>query len=761
MVRVAIGTPQPASDPPAVVIDPQQRVEVSTKSTWEGSWEPQPNIVPLKAVWAAPPSLSEATFRHDFGERLLTQKTAFETIDSLSIRDHYIKVEVFTSEDVTVPINTWVGQIVDDTRDIHGRDASASKAKEGGSQRLTAYGLEHIFRKCPIDETCFREFDSGWSEKKGRVRTRMVFNQGTLDGALVGNKTSARHNLDGEDGESYLFDTDRTSRGPDQEPTAFWSYTNIIEYLLTRFVNTRTTPQFALPESSAGEIGAGSSEPITIVRIEDLFGMTVWDALNKMLDRRRGFGWGIRTNGDDVVIDLVVWTIVRRSFRVGRTLIPKNTNQVIKRLDKTILIPAGGLEIGDNANRQYGNVLIQGAPIRCMFTVSNIDRTLQKGWTDTDEDIYKIGAQAADGYSAMPHWEKAALNDKRRREDPRINYVWLRHVIPDGFFSWRVGMSNVVGGTGNPPLDINVLPTAEEGRGTVEIDKDTKPPYANKLHRLLDFLPMHVGVDYSVAQDPGASSNAGAKFARPIVTVIKTQNVHELVTTGGADDQFPVSSVHMLTDRMGFDLVLASANHMPHNWAGTNPTLGFSKNWDAANGEYEQPAVLPPHPSDSRDYRGLVATVAVDTDERIRIRINTRRWTPDNDTSLVLEFPHLQFWHAAAGTIVGHDLTGGVKRLHEDNRILRDDTEQLREIAGFVGAWYSEIRRSIRLTWRTYDFFEVGSLLLAISSGANVKAFNTVITRVVWDFQNVTTTISSEYADLDFARLFGGTSRVI
>lgn len=730
MVRVAIGTPQPPTTPPDVVVDPTQRVEVSTKSTWDGEWVPQPNIDPLEAVWAAPPSLSTATFRHEFGERLLVQGTAFETVRPLSLRDHYIKVAVFTSDDATVPIHTWVGQIVDDTRDVHGRNADASRGDKAGTQHLTAYGLEHILRKCPIDKTWCWENNT----LKG-VRSPMAFNQTFPGGPLSGNASVEPGVL-----------TFTSSLGVVQANE--WSYATIIAYLLKYFVNTRTTPQVEIASALAVAGGFGL---VDIVRIEHLFGLTVWDALNKMLDRRRGFGWNLRTTGDGVV-DLDVWTILSEPITIGDVTIPANPNQVTKELDETILIPDGGLLIGDNANRQYSTVVVLGAPIISTFTVSYIDETLVEGWTETEETAYKDAASETEGYGNLSLHQKKAINDKMRVENDALRRVYMRHRIPDDF-GWVVGTSEgLTSGT------YQVVPSCD-AIGNVNIDPGTPPDQVNRLKRLLPFLPLSAGLDYSTSPPTVVDGDGPSEFMSPIIQLAIRNFLHRSVDTmGGVDDNLPAVNIKIWDQGMGFDLVRADANHMSHDWAWTNPYYSqHSKIWDMAEVE---PTLWAPAPGTSADYRSLVATVAAETDERPRVVVNAARWTPDNDTTLILEFPDIQFWHAATDTIVGLDAAGKPLRVHAENRILRDDTRQLQAIAALVQDWYSTLRRTIRLTWRTYDYFEVGTLLLAVSSSAGVRQFNTVITRVAWNFGAVTTTISSEFVDLDFARMFGGTSHV-
>lgn len=752
--------------PAGFTLETVYRTEVSTKELWADEWTIRPKLEPIKSVWAVPPLLSTATLRHNYGNIVNTGDDAFAEVEPLDIRDHYIKIETSVARrdtpgadnqiDVTKPIGTWVGLIVEDNRSPLGKNASAG-IDEGnaGLQRLTAYGLEHLLRKLPIDATAIRDND----EDK-LIPTRVVFNQRVPRGPLSGNMFATVTD------DTPAFTSDPEFATPPLLDTATtWALPDIVRYILGNFVTGRTGPDFRLAVGNSGPQSTSASGDDTpaefvgfnaIIRIEDLFGLTAWDALNKILDRRRGLGWYISTDGEGT-IDVNLFTVLTKPLKVlgssGTIVVPANANQITYALDDDDLVIDDGLQVRENFNRLYKNVHVRGAPIVVVFTAGYADGSLEEGWSFPRFTAYREAAINNSGYSALSNADKMVLNDKQRTEDETLGRVYLRHVIP---LDWDWAQALPFGGTGDRVLSI--LPDVD-ARGNVRITPAVpdSTSYLTSFKRLLPWLPLLEDVDYSASTLD--TTDASTRLMAPFAIVRRGNRYFRTDTMKGVDGievELPRVSMRMLEDRMGFDLILAGSRHQPHSWAYLDvpvSDLQLEENAQLWRPSSSAVSSVVNQEFNAVNYRRMFATLAVETDRRPSVIFQPVIFT-ENDTALYIDFPDIQYWHAAFLTVTGVFNDGTPRFLNRNNRPLRDDTPLLRVLGAFIQAWYTNPRRTVDLTWRSFDFLEPGSLLMSISA-SQPDQIETVVTQVEWDYLDTTTRIVTEFANLDFGAAFG------
>ena len=663
--------------------------------------------------------MSTATFRYDFGDIKTETATAFDLLGVLDLRDHYVKIETFGRKAGLRPATLWVGQFVDDTRHLAGaiQDPDADTLQAHGFADLTAYGLEHLLLKCPIDKTYFL---SGTIAESGERGVR--FNDsGDHGGLIFGNRST----LDPDSDIVFVFDTSGTK----------WSHLDIVRHILKYHANTRTIPQFKL--SIFDEVLKN------IEGIVDLFGLSVFAALTKLADHRRGLGWYVDSDGDKLEVDVRVFSVFDTDIVVDGTIqIPANRNQITQTFDADILVGDGrspGLVIAENMNVSPGKVVVRSAPIITMFSVSLYDSNLVKGWTDATETTYKDGAKDESGYAALSTREKGHRNDAFRRKTDGTLY---RHfVIPDPW-NWRVGFND-------PDLTPNVtiaFVPVDNQNGTYTFPPPASTPTnqyrANK--RFLAQLPILRGWDYTVSPPVNLNNDAAVEpsFESSMVfahTGTQITRAHYRIDKP-PDKGLPVATVELSAFDMG--LVLRTFPMLAHHF-------------DLANWQITPPLTEPSadlsNPEWAIDYQLLVGTFAAQTDRRVTAVFDTRQ-TVENQTQLTIDLPDVQLWVAAPLTIIGVGVPF-FKRIDPKNLVIRDDTQRLRVIFEFVKQWYGTPRRSLRVRVRQLQAYERGTLLLAVSAGGHQTQVNTVITSVAWDFVSQSTTIKTEHVELDFTRL--------
>lgn len=492
----------------------------------------------------------------------------------------------------------------------------------------------------------------------------------------------------GPDGH-YLFDASATS--------VPWTNYDIAAYLLHYYVDAvdAANPQFEL-----GGQAAALLDPI--VCKQQLSGLRVFQALTHLCERQRGICAVVRYDAEGERCILDISSVYGEDVSVGDVTIPANPVQYSFSFDTALDVnPVVHL----SAQRQVDKIIVRGKPIISCFTLSYADGTLEAGWTAAEETTYLAGA--ALGVTPDDH--------DSARKMPENEAVYQLHRIPSGW-TWQVQ-----NGLGAGPL-YNVVPTCRPD-GT--LDTATLPNVIGLRRGFLRSLP--------ILKTRGAT-DAEPEYLAPLAIMGMTfyYNVADVDPELGI---LSAARVRMVDREMAVTVeppinhLYASADFVP----GTPGT--------------EDTNYLP-----QADYRNLMVTVAMETDEVLRVEaeLPAERQSGQH-RSVVIDVDDAELWYVVPDTVSGAQRAVLTRRT---GGTARDDSDRLRGIAALALAWYGQPRTEITVGIESLgEYAALGSYLVQTSSSWHTTQVGTVVTSKAWDFRNHTTTLRTAYSELDFRRM--------
>lgn len=635
------------------IITDRHQFSVEIKGRWGDSWRVVNYLRPLTASVSISPSIPVATFLYTYGDIKREDSNVFNWVSPIDIANNYVRILSHGSNGQQV---LFVGILTDDHFEVHGATTDPQ-----GNQTITAYGLEHLLDRTAVYGALT---DNGWIDWMPTFNDRDQWG-----GLLQGNRSTAN-------GWNSAFSTDGEE----------WTYLDIILYMLQNHspsgLNIGISGAYDVLDSLKGRF--------------NFDGLTLRQVLDKLIDRRRGLGWMVWSNGGDV--NIYIFSVFDEGVSVGGVYYPGNPEQIDLALDDLIDIESA--EIGVNQSQLYDTIVVQGQRVKTCFSASFADGTLQAAWSGSEETSYK-NIIAADGKTG----------DILRSADD-YTAVYQRFIVPD---SWNWFAGNGIGGYGG-----NAVPSFDN---FAYPDYSTPGPYSGRPRPLLRALPLTRvdGIDYD-------------NYLPPVAIIKHTDDQ-------GADAYYPIdqldkikkspASLRMLDGDMGLE-IRGKINH------------SFGKNsFDSAtNGPTE-------HEPDF-DYNDLICTVAVESDVRPKVIVELGGETEVNRT-LVINVYDAEFWYITPGTVEG--VSDG-QVVHHSGGVTRDDTEKLRNIAAMAAAWYGKYRGTVRLTVKdVVTSMLPGALIVSASSSWQNEPVSTVISRVTYDFTGAKTTIETGFAELDFSVL--------
>lgn len=673
-------------------------VAVYTKAAWADEWTARPTIEALTADYAVAPEIPSATLRHHYGN-VRRAGAAFGVEAPISLADQYVKITAGS-------LTPWVGFITQQRTEIMATDA----ADPTGIRTYTAVGLEHILDRIYVR----RALNSA-----GLMGYVPTFNlRHRRGGTLLGNRHATLNKFGGE------------------EP---WTFKNILDYLIA--VHLSGTITWACD-------GTGSLDDDLdgFTDVLDLEGQTVYEALNKLVDRRRGYGWCLRTTGDTVEgVGATIYIHIFSTFQTDIVLyelplaVPPvvletfhaNTEQMSYDASAEPTIRSAAT-LGDRSSMaEY--VEARGARIRACFTLAYADETLEQDWSGAEGAAYKAACAGITGYAALSNAEKEQINDKFRAENEFQRAFSVYRVDPD--WAWAPG--DGVGGTKHwiyrYPKGDGTFMTAEEAAAA---------GYAagTRDRVFLDRLPLEDGKDYTVYHTPGGytsilTGDDEPNFVKPLVFCKDGAKWVRPDKLG--DSHIPNAKVEMENRHLAARVEMAPRHLLAFNW------------WES--GTPAEPSEWQPQ----MDWQDLILTVACETDERLFIVKQTVE-TPTLARRMVIAVPDAHYWHVAAGTVIGIASNETLQRIAgtDAQRVLRDDTNMLRVVAEVAAKWYGVERIGVKLVWSVLrDNPDVGAMLTTLTGGTG-QVFDSysVISRIRLDFVEGTTTLQSNWWGLDYSR---------
>jgi len=685
-----------------------QHHRVLIRRTWSAPWVAVDYLECVGFTECVAPSIPVAQFRFATGTIRREDQDDFAATTPKYFNDWFVRIEVIRDDGSEPelgqqpgnapgdrePLLVWIGIIVDNSIAVGGAAYGAY-----ADQTLTAFGLEYLLELKTVRGSYIL---GGASSALQEIDTTLVFNERLVRGlSEIGNRTESAIDLDA-DHSSHLFD------GSDS--AAQWTLRDAVEYLLTFFGPAE--PEFTL---------GGQSDALAeiIIPRTDVTGRSLHEALNELINPRRGFGWRIATADDDngiTSLEISVFSVTDIEVSMGDAQIPANPDSadlvLVGRLD------VAGATIGFDSRAGYGRILVTGERVLSCFSVSFADGTLLKAWSDGDQAAYQAAAGGDD----------ARESDRIRQSRYPAVYAQFR-IHPD----WAYKAGDGQGGTRNPinpALKLDGSIDQASGGGAV-----TQGSYRAWGVSLVRDLPI---------RKSSPAETFTPEFLEPLV-VVKQTSLYYLI------DSLP-GLVRMLEGELGFI-------------ARTQPAHVLAKNhWTAGGNDTDFDPANPPEGEASIDYTTMIATVALRTDQQLKVvadvpvsplpgetaaQTQARR---DQMASRVLHIhvPDAELWYVAPGTVTGVSGAGQLER-HQGDSTIRNDVERLRKLAAGAVAWFGRIRSTLTVTLsEIVAAHRPGSYVRGATTETQSIAVNSIVTSRQYNLDAGTTTIQTSYTELDF-----------
>jgi len=695
--------------PPAEgeVIRPNPGRIVQVKRSWEDAWETVDYLEARRAQACVEPNLGQAEFRYAYGEIKREDDSSFEDVSPYDVRNHYVRIQLQAepqasedeagndSEDKPKATSLWYGFFPDDNVEHAGQ--SIERSGPSGDQNPVAYELGFLLDRTGLRGA--RVEDNGAYKTIGWLPDFNVKGKRGLQ--IIGNRSAGKEDRGAGLSQAYVF----------QANGGVWDNLQVLEHLLA----------YHLPADGPEVRLAGQTELLANVKAVHRFeGKTLRQAINHLVDRKRGMGWYLRVTenpdyedfgGPPEYIEICVFSVFGQSISAGSLTIPGNENRVTPtRIEEDIEVEQATVRLTNAV--QYDKIVVQGARIKSCFSVSHADGTVERGWNDVEENAYK-------NVTGDDNNQK----DAERKTD-RFARVYQCFLIPDTW-GWFSG-DGVGGGLFN-----NCAPKPLLTGGAVDIEQGQ---YWNHPRPLLRYLPI---------RKESNLEGAAPEFLEPLVVgrdlggrwhqVDRCQN--DEYPDGDDTEKLSSCSVRMLDTEMGFEVKASKINHqlaMGHFIPG---------DFEGSNHSDQEPEL---------DWQSLIATVCCETDERLRVeaygaQFDGLDWTRE----LVIDVPTAEYWWIAAETIVG--VTDGGLVRQAAGQALRDDTATLQAIAALAKAWYGQARAKIEIVYKRIEAqYELGQYLEQIGSDWHEQV-GTVVSSKAWDFAAGKTTVQTGYWEVDVA----------
>lgn len=702
-----------------IFIDHQPH-QVFTRQNWSGDWTVRHYLYANSVRWAAKPTMDEAELEYRYGDIMRPDETHFAKGNPLSVDGHYVKIVIEQGEGRDDLV--WYGVLVERSDELRGSDGTSPN----GKTHYVAYGLEYLLTKLPVVDSHYRTEDDGESY----INRAIGFNTAIRDAYDGDSRASAGVNRQGNMSESTGFRDAPVFRKAGEDGTQ-WTAANIIEYLLA----------YNPPLDSAGNVAIeftldydSAIEHLTwATPVVDVRKHTVFDLLNELCDRRRLTSWKLVVEDDDT-LSVVVFTFNRSAIGLpdGST-IPANENTITWNFDGSVEIASAVLM--QDRSAKYDYVVVRGERKTSTFTVTATGINLiVSDWASADETAYNAGAGTGTGRDA-----KQQANRLYRLTD-RFKRVY-------SYFKLSVGWD------GSSWTNDLVFPELDGGGEPTGTSEKFWYPGLRLAHRLplqhdIDYTGSNIGDGNLVDTSPAGSL---PEYIAPIILIEsetgKHRHVEHLAAESGSDQAvggkyFGWScGVRMQDEAPGF--ILDVRGDVPqHALAGSS--------WSGADADDEADFSS----DEALDYNDLTATLCMEADSYCEGVWPTGAPLEATDTlrALLIEVPNARLDYVVPDTVVKLNESG--QRVTSEGGFITDDRARVQNIARMAYDWYSATRYALHVTANDLVCdFTIGQLITTIETGTLTRTINSVITDISLDLLQGTSSIKTQFGQLDFAGL--------
>lgn len=684
---------------------------VYTKATWAAAWVEDRHLYCITSNDRSGPQHAQATLTYRYGRQVRPKRSTFNrdtapfNVPRPNLLGLYVRV-------VIPSLNlTWTGIItdIDDNR----KGDHENGPSPTGQITVTAYGLTLLLEKSfPIQKS--------FVVKSGNailVDTAIPFNGGT-DGR-AGRDRVASANFD--DTEKAFSDF-----GPGVIPS-YWTAKDAADYLLTRFpprdVGGTARVPFQLVDNGALSF---ELEPF------DYDNQTLWQLLNRLIPRQRGLGFNATVNAAGTV-SLNVWSQSPTQITLpsGPPHIAANTNNGSLNFSTSNNIIRA--VVSDSAIDTYDQVIVEGEPLGVVFTLAP-DENLDRDWTTAERDDYNTAISTSD--TAQGAADNADF--RARDEFHHVYSSWSLAANWDG-----QAFTHSTGAT-----DENAVYLRQPNG---DVDFTTLAAFWQPALRFADFVPLRSQVDYGPAPDP-ADDNSDARndYLAPFVVVgipptsggNPTRWVYGERLDAAATSELESRNhtwtiqTRIQTDNAGFHLEVIGGQQ--HYFASDDFVPVFSKE-NIPTGQGIKLA----------DWR---VTAYMPLQQRVLARMPATPASGDVARTKTFRVAGMYHDYLVPGTVIGIDENGALQEA--TGGVLRDDTDQLKNIATILWAWYGIDRKILDLSFRGIsNTFAVGQLITSLATPTGNTSIQTPITFIELDLAEGTTSIKTSFDDIEFESL--------
>ncbi len=632
-----------------------------------------PFITPTQAMETVAPQVGQASFRFDFGIVQYSELGQFEKFDPYTLSRANVCIKVY---DYWGDAFLWDGIVDLETVRPHGADTVSQ-----GEQVFTAFTLEHALdRGQIIGAFC----DDGFGDVQYIDRPMRFNRRGQRGLNIVGNR---------------FPDANYFGGGPEPET---WTNVDILDYIIDFYVPSDIT-----------WIGCGQLASLeNTIEEYDFEGSTVFEAMNRLIDRRKGVGWRcVSVGGPEIYI--YVFSMASEGFAFGGAVLEPNPDQSI--------ISFTGIRNVDpvvsfNGLAMYEQIIVKGGPISSTASFSYADGTLEEGWTPESEVDYNAGS--GDG-------EDTDKNDAARASEI-FEAVFAKHNLVTDWLGYA--------GDGEGGDVFNALPGYWPD---AEPDADLLGNFFRLDHVFERTIP------FEVESNTSDQPEYRKAFALFLVDPSGTYNPDDI-----PDPDLRVWAYADKLESVGKDLknlVMTIGDRDLSIIVKGTPNLltGLGAFSDADPASNAVPEV---------EYTTMIATVSLRTDSHLKATFTFPWWTGDGRVKL-LEDRDAEAWYVAPGTVI--EVVDG-ELVRHDGGFIRDDSERLADKALLAAAWFGTPRATLAVDMGfIYIGHPCGTMIRGMEGPEGYTEIGTVVTQRTWTFsgEGCKTTIQTGYEELDFGSL--------
>ncbi len=769
------------------------RPRVYTTPSIATSWTYQPYLIPTFCNWQLG-AIGSAELRFEYGRIKQPDGSSFEDVAPLDIKDHWVMIQwgpeattgtVLSRLDGTTvkrldntiigsgsATQSWVGLISGI------QDGQLAGAKSAGSQIVIAYSPEILLQRLIVTNSKVLN-----GSAKQTVGVGLSFNSAASD---IRGTTYAIPNRDKSQNLFAQYADNLGARG--------WFADEILQYLIDEVVKESFEfGSFGVPSWATDTLGL-DYVPIDV----QTHGRNVWDVINDVIDRRRGLVWWVETTMTPTNppvpagFRLRIATVLGEDQAIGTgEQIPANPKQVTIDLRDAPYLE--DFSLTEDSLNVYNQVIVEGAPQTVTFSIK-LEKCLPD-WTSEELDKYRTGAADIEDYYNKALSDKRTRNDQIRQGDA-LKHVFTRfQLTPSTLRGEGMGETKVLEDDGaNPGNDIypqffGVFPDCSQP--FMQYEGWNKPPSPHDQSQMNQWGPilrlenqtrLLPRVDYTQPDPAPELDNSAPEFMRPQAFWYEfLQNrwyrMDRLGAFGSMDEtkgdgglSYSVG-LRMHEHQCGFELL---------------PSDGFSHRFQVEyefNGEDgNEVSHLAKGTVEPKDVM-LTLCASAGIPLRVVYPEQLGPFTFDQRNLLVLRLgDRARLDWVLGGTAFDVADDQSELKLAKHN-ILRDDRRTMYYIARTAWNWYSTKRRALQYRQKQiidYSSYPIGTLVrnvvlrgdetigfqLARLDGTFVsrldglligwgerEPINTVISSVYIDWTNGTTSIKTQFAELDFQGL--------